>query len=263
MTIRTSPWPAGVPCWTDLSSPDITAATDFYSAVLGWEFDTPAEEYGGYVIATRTGQAVAGIGPLQPGAHPAWTLYFASDDADTTSAEVRRQGGSIIVEPGDVGEMGRMFIAADPTGAAFGVWQAGTHIGASLVNEPGGLTWEDLRSPEPDAARSFYTGVFGYRTDPIEMAGPDYMTFALANESAPLGGIGGMFGQDAPPHWMVYFGVADAAESAAAAERHGGAVTMQLAETPYGPMAGLTDPSGAALTIVQVSPDQPRPDRAG
>lgn len=241
----------------------MTAATDFYSAVLGWEFDAPAEEFGGYVIATRAGQAVAGIGPLQPGGHPAWTLYFASDDADVTSAEVRRQGGSILLETGDVGGMGRMFIASDPTGAPFGVWQAGTHIGASLVNEPGGLTWEDLRSPEPQTARSFYSNVFGYRTEPVEMAGPDYMTFALANESAPLGGIGGMFGQDVPPHWMVYFGVANAAESAAAAEQHGGTVTMRQSETPYGPMVGLMDPSGAAFMVVQVSPEQPRPDRAG
>ena len=30
MTIRTTPWPAGVPCWADLSTPDVTAAKGFY-----------------------------------------------------------------------------------------------------------------------------------------------------------------------------------------------------------------------------------------
>jgi len=31
----------------------------------------------------------------------------------------------VLLAPGDVGGLGRMCIAADPTGAAFGVWQAG------------------------------------------------------------------------------------------------------------------------------------------
>ena len=67
----------------------------------------------------------------------------------------------MLLAPGDVGPLGRMLIAADPTGAVFGVWQAGTHIGAGLVNRPGGLVWEDLRSPEPERARAFYRSVFG------------------------------------------------------------------------------------------------------
>jgi len=60
-----------------------------------------------------------------------------------------RQGGQVdgpdvlqALGAGNVGPLGRMFIAADATGATFGVWQAGAHIGAGLVNEQGGLTWE-------------------------------------------------------------------------------------------------------------------------
>ena len=87
-----------------------------------------------------------------------------------------------------------MAIAADPSGAVFGIWQAGQMIGSSLVNEPGGLTWEDLRSTDPAAAQDFYRALFGYRLDPVEMAGPDYGTFALPGEQAPLGGMGPMMG---------------------------------------------------------------------
>jgi uncharacterized protein len=140
MTIRTARWPVGVPCWTDLTAADVDAAKAFYSDVLGWSFTDPDAEYGGYSIAVTRDAAAAGIGPQQPGAPMAWTLYFASDDADETAAAVGEQGGTVLLAPGDVGELGRMFIAADPSGAAFGVWQAGTHIGAGIVNEPGGLT---------------------------------------------------------------------------------------------------------------------------
>src|SRR6185503_9143475 len=112
----------------------------------------------------------------------------------------------LFMPPGDVGPLGRMCIAADPTGAVFGVWQAGQHIGAGIVNEPGGLTWEDLRSTDPDAARAFYKSLFGFRFEALEAAGPDYTPFSQPNEEWPLGGMGGLMGADGQPsHWLVYF----------------------------------------------------------
>lgn len=263
MSLRTSPWPPGVPCWTDLMTPDVAAAKAFYADVLGWTYQDSEQEYGGYAVAEVRGAAAGGIGPQREGARTAWTLYLASDDADATAAAISEHGGTVLLPPGDVGPLGRMLVAADPTGAAFGVWQGGSHIGAGIVNEPGGLTWEDLRSPDPDAARAFYTAVFGYRTDALPMAGPDYATFALAGEEAPLGGMGGMMGADgAPAHWLVYFGVADAAAAAGAAERSGGSVLAPAFETPYGRMAGLADPAGAAFWVVETTGED-QPDRAG
>jgi predicted enzyme related to lactoylglutathione lyase len=261
MSIRTAPWPAES-CWVDLQSPDVAAAQAFYADVLGWTYEDPSVKFGGYAVAECRGAAVAGIGPRPPGASVAWTLYFASDDADKTAAAVAEHGGAIVIPPGDVGELGRMFVASDPTGAPFGVWQAGTHIGAGLVNEPGGLTWEDLRSPDPDTARDFYTAVFGFRTDPLTMAGPDYTTFALPSEEAPLGGIGGMMGASGmPAHWLVYFAVGDIGAAVAAAERAGGTVLVRDFDTPFGRMAGLVDPAGAVFWLAQTG-TAAQPDRA-
>lgn len=186
MSVRTEPWPAGVPCWIDLTVPDVGAAKAFYAEALGWTYADTEGDFGGYAIAEMRAVAVAGIGPLPAaGMTPAWTLYFASVDADVTSAAVAEHGGTVLLPPGDVDELGRMCIAADPTGAAFGVWQAGTHIGACLVNEPGGLVWEDLRSPDPATAQAFYRAVFGYDTEAVDAAGPDYVTFALPGRRCP------------------------------------------------------------------------------
>lgn len=265
MSIRTSPWPAGVPCWADLSVPDLAAARAFYSAVLGWTFQDSGEEYGGYVIGQVGDAATAGIGPLmQEGMPSAWTLYLASDDVEKTAAAVTEHGGTILMAPGDVGPLGRMLIAADPSGAAFGVWQAGTHIGAALVNEPGGLTWEDLRSTDPGTAQAFYRAVFGYRIEPLAMAGPDYGTFALPAEQAPLGGMGGMMGapEGTPSHWLVYFAVVSTDAAVEAATTNGGSVVMPPFDSPYGRMAGLTDPAGAMFCVIE-SAGTPQPDRAG
>lgn len=266
MSTRTSRWPAGTPCWVDLSVPDIAAAQAFYADVLGWTFppDGGSDEYGGYVIGEVHGAAAAGIGPLQSPDQPVgWTLYFASDDADATAASVQDNGGTVLVPAGDVGSLGRMCIALDPTGGAFGVWQAVDYIGAGVVNQPGALCWEDLRSPDADTAHAFYTGVFGYTTEAVPMAGPDYATFALPGDAAPLGGMGGMMGADeAPPHWLVYFGVADTPAAVATAERGGGSVLMSQIDSPYGRLAVLADPAGAAFCVIEPDAAQ-QPDRSG
>lgn len=158
-----------------------------------------------------------------------------------------------------------MLIATDPAGGVFGVWQAGQHLGASIVNEPGGIVWEDLRSTSPKQAIAFYGSVFGYEMHPLAGAGSDYVRFHQPGDEAPLGGMGGMFGpsEGVPSHWLVYFGVADIDAAVQAAERGGGQVLAPAFETPFGQMAGLADPAGAVFWIAQTVPNQPQPDRSG
>ncbi len=262
--IRTSRWPHGVPCWADLMVPDIPAASRFYESVLGWTVPEPDEEWGGYVVAHVDGAACAGIGPEQPGARTAWTLYLASDDADATVAQVEAAGGTVVAPPMDVGPLGRMALATDPAGAMFGLWQAGTMIGSSLVNAPGGLTWEDLRSTAPGSAQAFYGEVFGYDLGDVPMAPEDYKTFALRGEQAPLGGMGGLMGlpEGTPSHWLVYFAVADTDAAVTAVEAGGGSVLAPAFDSPFGRMACVRDPYGAVF-MVMTNTGQPQPDRTG
>jgi predicted enzyme related to lactoylglutathione lyase len=251
-----------VPCWAELTVPDVGAAKRFYTEVLGWSYRPTDIEFGGYAIAETRGAAAAGIGPLPHGAPAAWTLYLAGDDVDKIATATPIHGGRVLMPPHDVGTLGRTFIAADPTGARFGVWQAGTHIGACVVNEPGALTWEDLRSPAPDAARAFYSEVFGHRTEPLEDGGADYHLFALPGDDVPLGGIGGLTHGKGPAHWLVYFAVADAEAAVDAAERAGGRVLDRDFDSLYGRMARLADPDGAVFYVLESNGDS-APDRSG
>jgi len=261
MSIRTSRWPNGVPCWADLSVPDVEAAKRFYAEVLGWSYRPTDVEFGGYTIAEVKGAATAGIGPLPYGAPASWTLFLAGDDVDKIATVTPVHGGRVLLPPHDVSGLGRMFIATDPTGAQFGVWQAGSHIGATLVNEPGAMTWEDLRCPEPAAARTFYSGVFGYHTQPLPDAGPDFHLFALPGDDIPLGGIGGMT-EKRTAHWVIYFAVADAEAAAQAAEEAGGKVIDRDFDSAYGRMCGLADPDGAQFYVLE-STGEDGPDRTG
>jgi len=243
-------------------APDPAAARAFYGAVLGWSFEGTGDEHGGYVIAQAGGAAAAGIGPHQEGAPVAWTLYFATDDADASAAQVAELGGTVVVPPGDIGPLGRMAVATDPTGAPFGVWQAGEHIGAGVANEPGALTWEDLRTGDPETARAFFADLFGFRFEGIPDEAGDYRIMFRPGEEAPLGGIGGMEGREGSPHWLVYFGVADTAVAAAAAEEAGGSVVLPPFETPYGRMAVVQDPGGAVFSVIETD-GTGQPDRSG
>jgi predicted enzyme related to lactoylglutathione lyase len=265
MPKRSTPWPNGVPCWVDLTVPDVLAAQAFYSAVLGWAFPDPDEDTGGYAIARVDGAATAGIGPPRS---PASRRRGRSTWPPTTRTRPpprsARPAARCCCPPGDVGPLGRLFVAADPTGAVFGGWQAGRHPGAELHSEPGGLVWEDLRSPDPDTARAFYTAVFGYRTEPLEMAGPDYTTFGLpGGGDAPLGGMGGMFGAPAgtPAHWLVYFGVHDTDAALAAGAAAGGTLTADPHDSPFGRMGYLRDPFGADFVVMTTDATPPPPER--
>lgn len=262
MSTRTTPWPAGTPCWVDLAVPDIEVALRFYSAVLGWSWGGDSgddgggdsgEAYGGYRTAQVRGHAAAGVSPLQSADQPvAWTVYLATDDAEVTAAAVEQHGGTVHVRPEDVGPMGRWALVSDPAGAAFGLWQAGGFIGCEVTNEPGGLAWEDLRSTDPDRARELYRAVFGFETPGLPGAPADYTLFNHPGQP-PLGGMGGLMGESAgtPSHWLAYFGVADGGAAVAAAQSEGGSVVASVRETPYGTMAGLRDPAGAVFWVIE------------
>ncbi len=255
MSRRSEPWPAGTPCWVDIAVPDVAASTAFYGAVMGWSFVDSGEEFGHYNIAQVDGHAAAAIGPRQDENQPtAWTVYLASDDADVTAAAISANGGMVIAAPFDVPGNGRMSVALDTAGAPFGVWQAGGTIGAEIVNEPGGLTWTDARLTDPGAARDFYAAVFGYRYQSLDGAPDDYQMFDLGG--GPLGGMGGMMpGEPATPsHWVPYFSVADVDVAAAAATGSGGRLLADPRDTPFGRMAFLTDPDGAAFALASPPP---------
>jgi uncharacterized protein len=258
MSTRTDPWPAGTPCWVDLSVPDVEGAVAFYADVLGWTFVDTGPDYGNYEIAQVDGRAAAGVGPfMQEGQPSAWTVYLASDDVDATAKLIGEHGGTIYAGPMDIPGNGRMLIAADPTGGVFGVWQQTGMIGSELIDEPGAFVWDDARLKDVEAGKRFYADVFGFRYSPLgpeagEM--PDYETFTQpgGSEERPAGGIGGMM--DAPPgtpsHWLAYFAVTDTDAAVSAVGDGDGRVLVSPEDTPWGRVAVVTDPFGAVFGLI-------------
>ncbi|HXE46469.1 MAG TPA: VOC family protein [Conexibacter sp.] len=248
----------GTPSWVELSSPDADASAAFYRDLMGWDATEPGpvEETGGYRMFQQGGQSVGGLmGHMQENQPTVWATYISVADADETAEKVKAAGGTVIVEPMDVMDIGRMAFFADPSGAAFGVWQPRSFTGADVVNEPGSFCWNEVLTRDADAGKAFYPAVFGWdpRRPQFEGAPESYTVWELGGR--PVGGMMQMsdewFPPEIPPHWGVVFAVEDVDATVAKARELGATVTNEPMEMPIGRFAGLLDPQGATFTVMQ------------
>jgi predicted enzyme related to lactoylglutathione lyase len=236
----------GVPCWVDTWQGE--AAAGFYTELFGWE-----AARGEYSMFRLRGRDVAGLGgePIEPAA---WTTYVQVDDADGAAAAVTEAGGSLVREPFDSLDGGRMAIAADPAGGVFAVWQLGEHRGAAVVNEPGAWAMSMLSTPDPEAAKAFYGAVFGWETESFGPAAIFRLPGFVGGEPqqpVPRDVVAVMMQGDAAA-WTPDFWVHDADAVATRADELGGSVLMPPSDTGVGRTAVLADPAGAVFSVSKV-----------
>ena len=246
-------YPEGTPCWADLATGDVDAAKAFYGKLFGWTYRDQDADSMPYSMADQKGLSAAGIGPLQdPNMPPVWSTYFAVDDADATAARITDAGGTLMMEPFDVMDAGRMAFAFDPTGAVFGIWQAKEHFGAAIVNEHGTLNWNELQSDDLDTALEFYATVFGHTHKTAEMPNGPYTSVSVGDRV--VAGAMPKVMPEVPNHWGVYFAVDDVEAAMGVVNAEGGSVTFgPMAIPEVGTFVGIVDPTGAHSTLIQLA----------
>jgi len=250
-------YPDGLFNWVDLSTTDQEAAKVFYGGLFGWECeDVPTDLGPAYTMCKIEGYTVAGIGPQPPdlqaqGVPPFWASYIKHDDADGIAAKITAAGGTVMMPPMDVMSEGRMLMAMDPMGAAFGVWQPKDHIGAQLVNVHNTLFWNELQTNDVEVAKAFYGSVFDWTNQADENG---YVMFSIEGRiQAGMMAIQKEWGE-VPPNWTVYFYVADVEVAAAKVHELGGTVIkppMPVGE--MGKLAVVQDPQGGIFTVMESS----------
>lgn len=243
----------GTPSWVDLSSPDIDESVSFYTELFGWEANRiPDPQAGGYTMFQLRGKDVAAVGPIMgEGQPPTWNTFVTTDDAAATAEKINEAGGTVVMEPFDVMGAGHMAVAQDPTGAFFNLWQPGNHIGASIVNEPVSLSWNELNTRDAERAGEFFGEVFGWETELRDLPTGD--TYHVQNLGGrPIGGIVEMGAEmrEVPPHWLTYFAVEDADATTERAKELDAAVVMGPFDTSVGRISILKDPHGAIVAVI-------------
>ncbi len=249
-------YPHGTFSWADTSSRDSAAAKQFYMAFFGWNnYDIPIGPGMTYTMFQHHGQHVAALSEATPEAIEQnipshWSCYVSVDDVDALLPRVTELGGTIIYGPMDVFDSGRMAFLMDPSGAALGLWQARSHIGAGIVNTVGAMCWNELLTRDAEAAKAFYGKLLGW-----EFYGDGHYIH-IRNRGRNNGGMLEMdesFG-DMPPCWQPYFHVADIDAAMKRVEELGGKLLTPKMDAPdTGQFSVVQDPAGATFYIMQLA----------
>jgi predicted enzyme related to lactoylglutathione lyase len=183
---------------------------------------------------------------------------------------VHEAGGQVldVAEPGPAGQAATV---ADPAGAVFRLWQAGTRRGAELVNANGTWNWSNLVTPDPDGAEAFYGAVFGWRRAAFGPSAlwvlPGYSDLLdefdpsrrdrHADDGVPddFGNCVGWMLPGDTAHWAVTFAVADTDKTVELAVSLGATVTVAPYSEPPVRAAELVDPQGAPFGINTYLPE--------
>lgn len=246
--------------WYELLTSDPGAARDFYPAVTGWSLDiwhpTRGEAYHLWI----TGEyPVGGMlrmpeGAVDRGGRPSWLAHIGVDDVEAGIRTVESLGGRKLAGPMEVETVGRFCVLMDPQGGRFSMYRPVAEPpvrGDPLA--PGSFAWDELATPDPDAAFAFYQRVFGWEdmgTLDLGEAGP-YRTFGLGGRA-----MGGVYADPSSGSgaatWLSYVRVADLDASLEQARRRGGSVATEPMDVPGGERVAIVrDPQGAALGLVE------------
>jgi len=251
-------YPHGTPSWVELNTTDGDASASFYSELFGWTATDagPVEETGGYRMFQQDGKSVAGLMAQTDLPHGAWATYVSVDDADDAAAKASSAGGSTVVGPMDVMDIGRMAVLTDPTGAAVGIWQPKSFAGADLVNEPVSFCWSELLTRDQAAAERFYPAVFGWTTGTVDgLRIQDYTLWKLGDR--PIAGLiqmtDEMFPPEVPSNWAVCFAVEDTDATLARATGLGATAIVHATDIPTGRFAVLVDPQGTPFEVIKLA----------
>jgi predicted enzyme related to lactoylglutathione lyase len=246
----------GTFCWADLGTSDAGDAKRFYAALFGWTAeDRPMGPGAFYTMLTYQGRAVAALyaqDPASGAGAPHWLNYISVASANDTARRTRELGGTVVVEPFDVLDVGRMALVQDTTAAVVALWQPRRHVGAGLLGETAAMCWNELATTDTGRAEAFYAGLFGWSGTTRDLGGTRYTTFAL--NGAPCSGMSPVDASvgPVPPHWLVYFGVNDCDGQVALVQSLGGAVRVPPADVPgVGRFAVVADPQGATFALFQ------------
>jgi hypothetical protein len=243
-------------CWVELATTDQNAAKAFYASLFGWAASDfpmgPGDFYTMFKLEDR--DVAAGYtmrkDEQQLGVPPHWNLYIAVENADAAAARASELGGKVLAPPFDVFDAGRMVVIQDPTGAIFHAWQPLRHRGIGISNVHGAFCWADLNTGDVAAARAFYSGLLGWKIEPGEKDPSGYLH--ISNGEHMIGGVPSaeQVPPNTPPHWLLYFEVADCDASTAKATELGARALMPpMSLEGVGRFAVIADPQGAVFAL--------------
>ncbi|MEO1334819.1 MAG: VOC family protein [Myxococcota bacterium] len=245
--------------WVDLLAKDMQRARAFYEPLFGWTYEEQPSHGGPpYGLFKKDGKQAAGIGQMPPpmaeqNIPPMWNTYVLVDDIAAAEATAKANGGQLMFDTINIPNTGKTNWVTDPEGAVFVLWQNLGRPGAEIFNVPGSFSWNERATADLDTVKSFYSAMFGW-TFKDERENDSVMSMIHNREGREMGHalvMDDAMKKKVPPHWAVYFTVADRAQSIEHAKGLGGQLVMGPIEIQPGWFALLSDNDGAMFYIFE------------
>ncbi len=243
--------------WHEHTSTDDEKAKGFYTDLLGWELEMFEAGEMDYAMIKANGRTHGGFMQPEGGPPSHWVGYVLVEDADETAEKVKAAGGSLIMEPFDVPEVGRLQIIKDPQGAVLAAIEPNMESAADTPPAEGVFVWDELMTTDVAGAKSFYGAVFGWSSYDNDMGSMTYTLFTRNGEGSEIGGcMPRPEGVEAPAHWKPYIAATDVDATVEKAKELGATVLAEPADIPnVGRFAVLQDPQGAPFGLLTPNAD--------
>lgn len=138
------------------------------------------------------------------------------------------------------------------------MWKPAKTQGLELASADNSLCWVELHVPDPEAAITFYNGLFGHRFQEMNVPGMTYRVLSIADgdqQDGSFGGVAPLAEGETTARWVPYFAVADVDAVVSTAQTSGGTVLMPGADVPeVGRIAWLADPGGSVFALLKPLP---------
>lgn len=124
-----------------------------------------------------------------------------------------------------------------------------------MADQPkvGDICWNELATPNNQAAKDFYGKVFGWKFTDHDMGDMTYTM--IKNGDKDFGGIWTIpkeMQQEIPPHWMAYILVDNLESYVQKAKDNGAKVKKDITQAGnMGRFATIADPTGAYIALWQ------------
>lgn len=244
--------------WHDLVTDDVAEARRFYGRLFGWEYENTQHPGGGdYTLIKAGGRYLGGMvqrADDDSADYSRWLPYLSVADVDTAVGLTESAGGTAVVGPLDLGDIGRAAAVTDPQGAVLGLLRSR----AGDPDDPhdthfGEVYWNELLAADETAAADFYRSLAGYEVQTVARRGGEYRILQVHGRERA--GVLRRPNENIEPQWLTHFAVTDVETAVRRAADLGGEVL--LAPSPDvrdDGFAIVSDPTGAVLALTEFTP---------
>jgi predicted enzyme related to lactoylglutathione lyase len=239
--------------WFDLFTMDMTAASNFYDALLGWDFQRTNEINPAVKTIYQNGKPIGNmIGRNGKPGQSKWLAYMSVENVDAGIKIAQNNGGSEYKPAKDLPDRGRVAVIEDPQGATVALLTSPT--GDPLDKPFVSNRWLgcELWTTNVDAAVSFYQKLAGYDVRLVDVNTKVQYKMLLKNGKR-RGGVVSIPWKNVKPEWIPYIVVDNALQTTIKAQELGGKVLIPPdMSVKEGHIAIISDPTGAVFGIQQL-----------